>query len=110
MLPFTLNFTEDGEEKEAAKGTSWRNQSEEDARVRVGIKEDGGWGGNRGRAKDEKKPCSCCCKKVLLFNTFRAKGLGMTQKVVGELGKRRASLRNMVGRGCVEVNTSAAAL
>ena len=105
-----MNFTEDGEEKEAAKGTSWRNQSEEDTTVRAGIKEEGGWRGNRGRAEEGEKPCSCCCKKVLLFSTFRANGLGMPQKVVGGLGKRRASLRNMVGRGCVEVNTSAAAL
>lgn len=51
LLPFTLNFSEDGEEKEATKCTGWRSQSGEDARIRESITEEGDWGGNRVRAK-----------------------------------------------------------
>ena len=34
--------------KKAAKCTSWRSQSGEDARIRESIKEEGDWGGDRG--------------------------------------------------------------
>ena len=90
LLPFTLNFLEDGEEKEAAKCTGWRSQSGEDARIRESITEEGDWGGN-GEGWGE-KPWD-----------FWVEELGMSQKVVGELGRRRVSPRNMVGLGCVEI-------